>query len=236
MPHAPRASLILCAAGSSTRLPGLRRKPLLLLDDRPILLHALERFRDVESIQQRLLMLHPEDVAPTRRRWGGALQALKVTDILPGGATRQQTVARALGALTPQTEVVAIHDAARPFTPTDVIRRALSAAQQHGAALVAAPVTSTLKHVRGERVTGTVDRGGLWQAQTPQVFRRALIERACQQAEADGFEGTDDAQLVERLGKPVQVVPGPAWNVKITTPDDLDLAPAQRGTAAAAGG
>lgn len=217
-------ALVLCAAGSSTRLPGTVRKVFLPLGDRPILLHSLGLFRSIPGIVQRIVMLHPEDLEMARTKWQEDFRELEVTHILPGGAARQDTVAIALRALRPEVDLVAIHDAARPFTPCSAIEEAIQAAAATGAAVVAAPVTSTLKKAVEGRAITTVDRHDLWVAQTPQVFRRELIEKACAQAARDPFRATDDAQLVERLGTPVTLVRGTAENIKVTTPDDYRLA------------
>ena len=219
-----RVALILCAAGSSTRLPGTLHKVFLPLGNLPILLHSLSLFRWIPGIVQRIIMLHPDDVEMASTRWREEFRELQVTNILPGGPSRQDTVAIALRVLEREIDLVAIHDAARPFTPRSTIQEAIQAAASSGAALVAAPVTSTLKRAAQGRAIATVDRQDLWAAQTPQVFRRELIENAYAKAAADGFRATDDAQLVERLSIPVTLVPGTAENIKVTSPDDYRLA------------
>jgi 2-C-methyl-D-erythritol 4-phosphate cytidylyltransferase len=131
-----------------------------------------------------------------------------------------------LAALPPDVEWVAVHDAARPLVRAADVTRVVAAARRHGAALLAVPVRDTLKRVSGGRVAETLPRAACWAAQTPQVFRVELLREALAKAEAEGFQGTDDAQLVERLGVPVEVVEGDPSNLKITWPEDVELAEA----------
>ena len=137
-------------------------------------------------------------------------------------------MANALECIRESVEFVAVHDAVRPLTPNAVIDAVFAAARKHGAAMPAVPVADTLKQVdpSTNRITDTIDREGLWQAQTPQVFRRDWIVEAYSKREAFGGRITDDAQLVEALGHAVVVVPGSPVNFKITKKDDLDLAEA----------
>jgi len=213
-----RFALLLPAAGVGARMG--RRKTLLPLAGRPLLLHALERFQAFrQRMCQTIVVAHPDDVAAVQAACAGAL-------VVPGAARRQDSVAAGLARVAPEAELVAIHDAVRPFVPEAAIAAALEAAEAAGAAIVATPMKPTVKRVAGGRVAETIDRRGLWCAQTPQVFRRQLILDAYDAARRDAIEATDDAQLVERLGHPVAVVPGSELNVKVTTPDDLALAEA----------
>jgi 2-C-methyl-D-erythritol 4-phosphate cytidylyltransferase len=143
------------------------------------------------------------------------------TTVVPGGAIRQDSVRAGLAAADP-SDLVVIHDAARPFVDLAIVVQAIDLAAQHGAAVVATPATDTVKQVDAEgRIESTPDRQRLWLAQTPQVFRLDVIRQAHEQAAADGFVGTDDSVLVERMGVAVRVVRGNAENRKITTADDL---------------
>jgi 2-C-methyl-D-erythritol 4-phosphate cytidylyltransferase len=141
-----------------------------------------------------------------------------------GGAERQDSVAAGLAALPDGVEWVAVHDAARCLITPEDIARVVSSAQEHGAALLAVPARDTIKRVRDGAVVETPDRSECWAAQTPQVFRFDLLREAIEKAQAEGFTGTDDAQLVERLGISVRVVTGSVRNIKITLPEDLALA------------
>ncbi len=142
-----------------------------------------------------------------------------------GGETRQESVYAGLLLLEGKAQFALIHDGARPLCPANLIRRVAHAGVSAGAAILASPVKPTIKDVRS---TGTIDRtvprSSLWEAQTPQVFRYSLIRNAHEAARTDGYVGTDDSELVERMGTPVTVVPGSERNIKITTPFDLELA------------
>jgi len=214
-------ALIIPAAGRSTRLPGETKKPFHCLRRRPILLHALDAFRSFDEIIQRIVAVAEEDLAWTREHWGTELKACGVTDLIAGGKERQDTVAAALDVVSPDVEWVAIHDAVRPCIAAETIAAVLAEAKRTGAAIVAVPVTDTLKEAEDHRVVRTVDRQNLWAAQTPQVFRPALLREAYQLARGKKFFSTDDSALVEALGHPVSLVPGSVQNLKITTPEDL---------------
>ncbi|MFW6161671.1 MAG: 2-C-methyl-D-erythritol 4-phosphate cytidylyltransferase [Planctomycetota bacterium] len=220
-------ALIIPAAGLGARMGG-RRKTFLHLAGKPILFHTLDRFRPfARRILQTVVVLCPDDVDAARQRWGATLEsAYGVTDLVPGGARRQDSVRAGLARVRPDCELVAIQDAVRPFVPPSAIAASFEAAERIGAAVVAAPMKPTVKRVTEGRVVETIDRSDLWGAQTPQVFRRPLILDAYQAAERDGLTVTDDAQVVEHLGYPVAAVPGSELNLKITTPDDLALAEA----------
>lgn len=154
----------------------------------------------------------------------------RAPSLVAGGATRQESVWRALQA-TPDrdTDIVIVHDGVRPFITRDLITRVVKAAVAHGAAICALPIAETVKRVRDEVVEATLDRAELWAVQTPQAFRYPLLREAHEKARRDGFLGTDEAMLVERLGHPVRVVRGLEANIKITTPADLRRARAWAG-------
>jgi 2-C-methyl-D-erythritol 4-phosphate cytidylyltransferase len=217
----PAVALILPAAGRSTRLPGETKKPFHCLHGRPILLHTLDAFRSFDEIIQRIVAVAEDDLAWTRERWGKELEAGGVTDLIAGGEERQDTVAAALDVVSPNAEWVAIHDAVRPCIAAETIAAVLAEAKRSGAAIVAVPVTDTLKEAEDHRIVRTVDRRNLWAAQTPQVFRPALLREACRQAQKKKVFSTDDSALVEALGHPVSLVAGSIQNLKITTPEDL---------------
>jgi 2-C-methyl-D-erythritol 4-phosphate cytidylyltransferase len=146
--------------------------------------------------------------------------------IIQGGVERQDSVRLALSLTSSEAELVVVHDAARPFAAPAMFEACITAAARSGGAIVAVPVADTLKLVEHQRVSATLPRAGLWQAQTPQVFRRELLIRAHEQASREPTVVTDDAYLVERLGVSLAVVEGSNLNMKITTPDDLTIAQA----------
>lgn len=216
-------AVILPAAGKSTRFGDtFYKKPFIPLENRPLWMHSAEKFANRADVIQTILAVDPADLEEIREKFGGNA-ALMGVEIVPGGAERTDTVAAALARVRPEAEFVAVHDAARPCLVTEWIDRVFSAAQRHGAAILAVPVAATLKKVAAEqRIQATVPREQLWEAQTPQVFRRQLLLDAY--ARRGTEPATDDAQLVERLGESVVVVPCSAMNIKVTTKDDLRLA------------
>jgi 2-C-methyl-D-erythritol 4-phosphate cytidylyltransferase / 2-C-methyl-D-erythritol 2,4-cyclodiphosphate synthase len=213
---------IVAAAGKGRRFGAGENKVFSLLCGRPILhwtLDALARSPEVDGI---LIVTGAEDRARAAEI-GAAFP--KVLGTCEGGAERTDSVRNALEALPPHLEWVAVHDGARPLVSAALVQSVYLAAREAGAAVPALPLTDTLKHSDDGRSTReTVDRSRLYAVQTPQVFRRALLEEAYRAARAAGAGGTDDASLVERLGHPVRLVPGERRNVKITLADDLLLA------------
>ena len=226
----PRFAVILPAAGRSTRLgdPG-RKKVYADLDGRAVWLRAADAFLGRDDVAQVILAIHPEDRELVDRRYGAEVASRGMT-LIHGGAERFDTIAGALARVHPEVDHVAVHDAARPCLTAGQVAAVFAGAVQAGAALLAVPVADTLKRVGPDgRTVATVPRAGLFGAQTPQVFRRDLLEAAYAARHdllAGGVAITDDAQLVEALGHPCLVVPGSAMNLKITTPDDLALATA----------
>lgn len=217
---------IVTAAGKGKRLPGKVKKQYLELNGHPVLAWTLHRFCAHPSIN-RVLLVVPED----DREWVGKniVQKYglgKVEQLLPGGEERQDSISNALPAIGHQCKWVLVHDGVRPFVTPQEIDRVLLAAKKSGSAVLATPVSETIKKVNGTVVEKTVDRKRYWLAQTPQVFERGLFMEAYENAVEEGFLGTDDASLAERTGAAVTVVEGSRLNLKITVPDDLLLAQA----------
>ena len=218
-----RVGAILAAAGQGERL-GLGPKALVPLAGLPLLGWALRALRDSSLVEEAVAVVPPQVEQEVRRRLSEFLPGPPpVCTVVPGGTHRQESVARGLGALSPAVGWVVVHDVARPFAPAELIRRVLQAARETGAALAAVPVVDTLKE-GVETVRCTVPREGMWQAQTPQAFRRDLLEEAHRRARDEGYLGTDDSVLVERMGHPVRLVPSSRHNLKITVREDLELA------------
>jgi len=219
----PKLALILPAAGLGTRMGGGLRKPFIEVRGLPVICHTLRRFQGINGLVQVIVVVHPSDLQRVRASYWRRLREFGATTLVAGGARRQDSVANGLDALRPDLDIVMIHDAVRPLVPRRAVEEAIRAAAEHGAAIVAVPLADTVKRARGDAAAETVPRGDLWAAQTPQVFQVALIRRAFDTARRDGFECTDDAQLVERLGVPVKLVPGSYENFKITTPEHLRM-------------
>lgn len=215
-------AVILPAAGQSSRFHDKHyKKPFAMLGDRAVWLHSAERFLNRDDVKQLLIVISPEDREDFQMRFGANVAILGI-DVIDGGPQRSDSVKNALEHVKPDIEFVAIHDAARPCLANEWIESVFAAAQQSGAAILANPVTSTLKRVDGTAIKETVPRENLWEAQTPQVFRRDVLIDAY--AKMGSEPATDDAELVQRLGQEVTVVPGSPINFKITTKDDLRLA------------
>jgi 2-C-methyl-D-erythritol 4-phosphate cytidylyltransferase len=216
-------AVIMPAAGASSRFNDKNyKKPFAPLADRAVWLHSAEKFLHRKDVVQLILAISPEDREYFNFKFSANVAILGI-DVVDGGKERSDSVENALAKLKPEVEYVAIHDAARPCLADDWITKVFEAAERSGAAILAVPVASTLKRVaEGTKIVETVSRDGLWEAQTPQAFRRAILLEAY--GRRAGFQATDDAQLVERLGKPVTVVRGSPVNMKISTKEDMRLA------------
>jgi 2-C-methyl-D-erythritol 4-phosphate cytidylyltransferase len=215
-------AVILAAAGKSSRFKDKNyKKPFAPLANRAVWLHSAERFLGRDDVKQLLLVISAEDREDFNFKFAANAAILGI-DVVDGGAERADSIERALARVKPEMDFVAIHDAARPCLANEWITSVFEAAAKSDAAILAIPVLGTLKRVADQRIKETVSREGLWEAQTPQVFRRQLILEAY--AKRGGFNATDDAQLVERIGHAVTIVPGSPVNIKITNREDLRLA------------
>jgi 2-C-methyl-D-erythritol 4-phosphate cytidylyltransferase len=222
----PNFAVILPAAGQGRRFHDKAyKKPFAPLGGRAVWLHSAERFMNRPDVKQLIVVIAADDREFFNLKFGANVAILGVQAI-EGGKERADSVQRGLEQLKDGIDFVAIHDAARPCLADPWIGDVFAAAERDGAAILASPVQATLKRVdekgQQKRIAETVDRRGLWEAQTPQVFRRDLILQAY--AKRGREPVTDDAQLVERLGHAVTIVPCSPLNVKITTRDDLKLA------------
>ncbi|HEX3408765.1 MAG TPA: 2-C-methyl-D-erythritol 4-phosphate cytidylyltransferase [Candidatus Binataceae bacterium] len=219
-----KSSAIIVAAGSGTRLGSGTPKAFVELGGRSLLWYSLRTIGQVEAIEEAVITVPPGMELQARAQVRAANLEIPVK-IVTGGLERQDSVRIALGLTSSEAELVVVHDAARPFATAAMFVEALSAAAGVGGAIVAIPVADTLKRAEQQgTIIATVERAGLWQAQTPQAFRRELLKRAHECALLGQIVATDDADLVERLGATVAVVNGSALNFKITTAADLHLA------------
>ncbi len=217
--------VLIPAAGAGRRMGGDVNKQYLLLDGRPILAHTLSLFEDHPQISGITLIAPSEEISYCRDDVIDAYGFAKVSEIVAGGAERQDSVRNGLRACAAaDDDIVLVHDGVRPLLPSGLIDTVIAAAIDNGAALVAVPAKDTIKVVVDGKVQQTPDRSTLWQAQTPQAFRYDLIASAHEKAYKEGYQATDDAQLVEWVGQPVAIVEGDYRNLKITTPEDLLLA------------
>lgn len=227
-----KVSVIIPAAGLGTRMgrpaspekAGLSRKQFMLLNSSPIVIHTLRKFLSSPSITEIVVALRPDD-----RAWAEDLLAREgltsAVRLVEGGENRQQSVENALATLADDVDLVAVHDAVRPFVDRDVIESVIAEAKLSGAAIVGIVPVDTVKQVHRNKVRATLPRERLILTQTPQVFRLDLLRRAFEKARQDLFLGTDESSLVERLEQvEVSVVLGNDRNIKITKPGDMELA------------
>jgi 2-C-methyl-D-erythritol 4-phosphate cytidylyltransferase/2-C-methyl-D-erythritol 2,4-cyclodiphosphate synthase len=219
---------IIVAAGRGNRMGSPLNKVYLPLGDDPVILHCLRVFERSSLINAYVVVANYDDLSLCRTLLN-SFSLSKLAGIVTGGETRQQSVAAGLKALPQDCGLVAVHDAARPLLLQNVLEGAVQQAADAGAVVVAVPVKDTVKIAEKGNIKGTPERSSLWIAQTPQVFRRTLLKSALEEARATGFEGTDDASLVERLGHEVTIYQGSYENIKITTPGDLVIAQALLG-------
>ena len=237
---------VILAAGRGERMGAPVNKAFLPLGDRPLLLHSIGTFEATTAVNAYIVVAAPEEMAFCRALLAPyGLQ--KLVAVVPGGLSRQASAAAGVQALSEEFGLVAVHDAARPLLSVELLEGAVKRAAAAGcpdllvghpgaAVVVAVPVKDTVKMVDSSGIVReTPVRDGLWIAQTPQVFQRDLLLRAYAEAERDGFSGTDDASLVERLGVPVEVYRGSYDNFKVTTPEDLRIAQAILGRRAGRG-
>lgn len=227
MKAAGKVVAVVPAGGTGKRMGAGTPKQFLMLDGVPMMLHALRVLERVPGVTEVVLVVPKEEreraLSEVVERYG----LKKVLKVVPGGATRQESVQHGLNEVDEDVEIVVVHDAVRPFITEDRIERSIEAARQHGGAIVAVPMKDTPKQAGPDRlIQRTLDRTDLWLAQTPQTFRRALVVEAYRKAAMAHVHATDDAALVERLGHTVAIVEGSWENIKITTPEDMILAEA----------
>ncbi len=213
---------LVTAGGTGTRMGSDVPKQYLELAGVPILARTVAAFHEHEQVHFIVVTVPPGDEERCSRDIVGRYGLSKVREIVAGGATRQESVYNGLQ-FAQGADLVAIHDGARPLVSPEIISKTILAAGASGGALAGVPVGETVKRQRGSHLE-TIPRGDLWLAHTPQTFRTELIVQAHREAMDDGFAGTDDASLVERLGHPVTMVNDSPSNIKITTPEDLAVA------------
>ena len=220
-----KADAVIVSAGKGQRFVEGKKKQFHLLTGKPILAHTLDKFETCPLIHSILLVVGEEDMDYCMNEIIEKYHYRKISQIVPGGKRRQDSVKNGIDALSKGVEVVVIHDGVRPFVTKTMIEESIHSAIRFGAVVVAMPVKETIKiaHLDGT-VLKTLDRESLWQIQTPQTFQVHLIKEAYHKATEEGFIGTDDASLVERLGVKVHILPGSYTNIKITTKEDLMLA------------
>ena len=224
-----KVAVVIPAAGKGERFEGHENKVFAKLDGRPVLMRTIELFINREDVCQTILVVAASDLEQVKRQYGANLSFMGV-QLVEGGPRRCDSVAAALAAIKPEVELVAVHDAVRPCTTQAMIDAVFAEAAKTAAAILAAPLHGTIKRVSETNlIEQTEDRTGLYEAQTPQVFRPDVLQAAYEQYNAESADTdepliTDDAQLVELTGHAVSVVESDPSNLKITTREDLALA------------
>jgi len=215
---------IIVAAGSGTRFGSDQPKPFVEILGKPIILHTLERFQACASVDEIILVLSDYAIAEFEIS-NFRSEITKLNQILTGGATRAESVRNGLDAVGADTTVVAVHDGARPLVSIAEIAATIEKATETGAACLVAAVTDTIKTIRGDEVSGTLDRDKLRRALTPQAFHVGVLRRAFEMGDLSEA-ATDECYLVEKLGHPISFVEGSSRNIKITRREDLIFATA----------
>ena len=220
----PKTFAIIPAAGSGKRLGGTVRKQFLVLRDKPIIVHTLQRFEHCTDIDE-IAVAVPEQSIAEMESLISRYRLHKVGIVTVGGEKRQDSVFNALRRFTfKPTDIVLVHDGVRPFIESKRITHLIKMCKEHGAAVLAVQPKDTIRRSRGgEFFDETLDRNALWLVQTPQAFNAALLMKAFKQAKQDRFYGTDEAGLIERIGAKLKIVEGSYDNIKITTQEDIDL-------------
>lgn len=218
-----QVAVIIPAAGAGKRFGGSVKKPFALLDSRPVFIRVIELFINRDDVCQTILTVSPDDYDVVKDKYAANIMIMGIK-LVKGGTERFESVRLALNEVDPAAELVCVHDAVRPCVLESWIDKVFQEAGKSGAAILAAPLTGTIKRVaESGAIDETVPRTGLYEAQTPQVFRKDLLQKAYADLE-QGFTPTDDAQVVERTGHGVTIVASDRRNIKITSPGDMTLA------------
>jgi len=217
---------IVCAAGASSRFGGKRKKAFVDVAGRAVFLRSVELFSNRDDVKQVLLGIAPEDEELVSVKWGPNLKFFGVS-IFIGGDERFDTVNKGIELIKDDIDLIAVHDACRCCVTEEIIDSTITAAARSGAAIPACPVTATIKQAKDNIITQTVDRTGLFEAQTPQIFSASLLKKAYENLKnLDKSKISDDSQLVEALGHKVTIVETDSSNIKITRQSDIAVAEA----------
>ncbi|NLK44353.1 MAG: 2-C-methyl-D-erythritol 4-phosphate cytidylyltransferase [Tissierellia bacterium] len=218
-------SVIIAAAGMSNRMGSKINKQFIAIGGKPILAHTIEKFERSRYIDEIILVAKEEEIDYCRKEIVRKYKFNKVTNIIRGGKERQDSVYNGILALNEKSDIVLTHDGARPFVKLENIEDGIKGVVKHGACVIGVPVTDTIKVVGEENnINNTPQRSLLWAAQTPQCFFKDILIKGYEKAISDGFLGTDDSSIVERIGYDVKMIKGSYENIKITTPEDIVLA------------
>ena len=223
-----KAAAIITAGGTGKRFGAEGEdklpKQFIPLSGKPIILYSLESFERSKSISEIVVVVPEEWVDHTQNEIINRHNISKVTEVISGGSERQQSVEKGFKSISSDAEIVVIHDGVRPFAIVDLIEEVITAAKESDGAIAAYPSTDTIKRSDSKQfIEDTVARETIWLAQTPQAFKYDILNMAFEKASEDGYLGTDEAALVERIGKDVKLVKSSRYNIKITTPQDIEF-------------
>jgi 2-C-methyl-D-erythritol 4-phosphate cytidylyltransferase len=220
-----KTGALIAAAGKGQRMRGRVKKQFIPLKGMPLLFYTIKTFEEFEEIENIYLVLNEADFEYCTREIILKYGIKKISQLVPGGERRQDSVWNGLKAMEGHCDIVIVHDGARPFVSPEILKRVMAAMKDAQAVVTAIPALDTIKRVDGTGiVVDTLQRNTLFHIQTPQGFRYELIQEAYKRAFKEGIHGTDDAYFVERMGMPVKVIEGSSFNIKITTPEDIVLA------------
>ncbi|MDH3721933.1 MAG: 2-C-methyl-D-erythritol 4-phosphate cytidylyltransferase, partial [Desulfobacteraceae bacterium] len=220
-------SAIIVAAGKGIRMKGTMRKQYLDLSGRPVLAHSIMAFDSCSQVAEIYLVVPKEDIEYCQNKILSLLDLKNQINLVHGGAKRQDSVYNGLQSIDKDTETVVIHDGVRPLIHPEELKECILGSKKYGACILGTPASDTLKRVdKSGIIEATLPRENIWLAQTPQAFQYDLILKAHETARRDGYVGTDDASLVERLGADVKIINGSRFNIKITQKEDLAVAKA----------
>lgn len=218
-------SVIIAAAGMSNRMGSKINKQFIAIDNKPILVHTIEKFERCKYIDEIILVAKEEELEYCRKEIVKKYNFKKVSNIVRGGKERQYSIYNGLLALNEDTDIVLTHDGARPFIRIEDIEKGIKGVLEYGACVIGVPVKDTIKVVDDDnRVHHTPKRSLLWSAQTPQCFWKDLLKKGYEHAISESIMGTDDSSLVEKIGHDIKMIMGSYDNIKITTPEDLIIA------------
>jgi len=217
-------SAIIVAAGVGKRMNSSTPKQFMTINHRPILYYTLKNFGPIKSISEIILVLSNDFIGSDVINTALPPDLQVPLKLIAGGKRRQDSVWNGINAANESNSIISVHDGVRPFVASDKITKSIELCQKYDGAILAVPAVDTLKIVENSMVQGTIDRRNIWQVQTPQTFRRDILIQAFEKAEAEGFCGTDEASLAERINANIAVVPGSKYNIKITVPEDVVIA------------
>jgi 2-C-methyl-D-erythritol 4-phosphate cytidylyltransferase len=218
-----KVAAIVPAAGVGVRMKSGVKKQYLELEGRPILAHTLLRLCQSEIIDSIVVVSHADEIQRTREEIVDKYDINKNVRVVEGGETRQESVTNGFNHVPRDFDIVLTHDGVRPFITPKIICDVVDAAIEHGAAIAAIRSTDTLKSVKDGFIQKAIGRHNTYRVQTPQAFRFDILNEALDLADRENFQGTDESSLVERMGLPIKVVDGSALNLKITTPEQMQL-------------